>query len=166
MGSSTRWFQRVLPVPFCGVALLCAQGPLPSPSSSDDAQIVAVSPVEGVQLQEGHKVRFELTIHYTLQSVDSAILQVYAERYATAGGICDSTDLHQTEGGTTVRIKRGTGDVKVRFPWEEGTGPDAKVPRGAASLAFGMNLWTNKHGRPAKPVLRAFSTSPCHADVP
>ncbi len=60
-----------------------------------------------------------------------------------------------------AHIKRGEGDVTVRFPWIEGTGPDAKVPRGAASLAFGMNLWTERHGRPVKPMLRTFAQSFC-----
>src|SRR5262245_25243090 len=136
-------FRRVLA--FCGASLLCAQAPPQGAAQvSDDVQIVAVLPAERIQLREGQKVRFELTIHYSLESADTAILQVYAERYANSGGVCESADLHQTEGGTTVRIKRGTGDVKVRFRWVEGTGLDAKVQPGAASLAFGMNLWTDK----------------------
>lgn len=160
------WFHRALPG-FCGVVLLCAQVPPQGGASDpDDAQIVSVSPSEGIQLREGQKVRFEVRIHYSLQSTDAAILQVYAERYANSGHTCENSDVHQTEGGATVRIKRGTADAKVRFPWIEGTGPDAKVPRGAASLAFGMNLWTDKHGRPAKPMLRAFPTSLCRPIAP
>jgi len=155
-------FERVLAAVLFGVVLLPSQT---VPANADDVRVVAVSPAETVSLREGRKVRFEVTLHYALQSADSAILQVYAERYAKSGGVCDDADLHQTEGGTTVRIQRGTGDVHVRFPWQWGTGPDAKVPRGAASLAFGVNLWSDKGGRPVKPV-RAFETSFCRPIAP
>ena len=58
-------------------------------------------------------------MHYALQSVDIAILRVYAERYGDGAPACDETLVHQTEGGTVVRVKRGEGDVIVRFPWVE-----------------------------------------------
>ena len=151
------------------LAVMRAQGDLPTQTSapdSDIAQITAVSPDSSVVLREGQKVTFEVAIHYSLQSSDTAILQVYAERYAVSSGKCDDTVVHQTEGGNTVRLSRGDGNVRVRFRWQEGSGPDAKVPRGAASLAFGMNLWTDKGGQPVKPVIRAFEKSFCRAVQP
>ncbi|HEV2688559.1 MAG TPA: hypothetical protein VGV35_08395 [Bryobacteraceae bacterium] len=119
-----------------------------------------------MELQEGQKIKFEVTIQYSLHSSDRAIVQVYAERYANSGSPCDNAALHQTEGGATARIKRGNGDHTVRFAWQEGTGPDAKVPRGAASLAFGINIWTDKNGRPVKPMIQAFETSFCRPVKP
>jgi hypothetical protein len=163
------WTQRVLAALGYAVTILCAQdNPLPQSGApnSDTAEVTAVSPGPGVLLREGQKVRFEVAIHYSLQSSDTAILQVYAERYADSGGRCDNAAVHQTEGGTTVRLKRGEGNVKLGFRWKEGSGPDAKVPRGAASLAFGMNLWTDKRGHPVKPMIRAFGTSFCKAVQP
>jgi hypothetical protein len=146
---------------------MCAQeGPPVKGGLSDDARITAVSPDAKVVLREGHKVWFELAVHYSLHSADTAILQVYAERYADNGGKCDDATVHQTEGGAAVRIKRGERSFKVRFRWQEGTGPDAKVPRGAASLAFGMNLWTDRGGKPIKPVIRTFEKSFCRAVQP
>jgi hypothetical protein len=104
-----------------------------------------------------------VSVHYSIQSVDIAILQVYAERYSDAGGVCKNTALHQTEGGSVIKVKRGEGDAKVSFLWVEGTGLDANVPRGPASVAFGINLWPEKHGRPVKPMLRAIDTSFCRS---
>jgi hypothetical protein len=153
----------------CAFTVMHAQGSPPAQngeSDSDSAQITAVSPDSSLAIREGQKVTFELAVHYSLQSSDAAILQVYAERYAVSGGKCDDTAVHQTEGGTTVRVKRGEGSVKVRFRWQEGTGPDAEVPRGAASLAFGMNLWTDKRGHPVKPMVRSFDISFCRAVQP
>jgi hypothetical protein len=163
------WTPQVFVALACPLTTIYAQGNLPTQSGasgSDIAQITAVSPDSGLVLREGQKVTFELAIHYSLQSYETAILQVYAERYADSGGKCDNTALHQTEGGTTVRLKRGEGNVKAHFHWQEGTGPDAKVPRSAASLAFGMNLWTDRRGHPVKPMIRAFEKSFCRAVQP
>jgi hypothetical protein len=161
-------YRSALALILCGGAL-SAQDATSSPREAPDAdraQILTVSPAESVELHEGQKVRFELTIHYSLRSVDSAVLQVHAERYADGARPCDEKVVHQTEGGSVVRVKRGEGDVTVRFLWIEGTGPDAKVPRGAASLAVGMNLWTESHGGPVKPMLRSFPKSFCRSVLP
>jgi hypothetical protein len=161
--------QPLFVVLLCPLWALHAQDtpePQTGAEKSDSARILAVSPGSEVELREGQKVQFDVTIHYSLNSKDIAILQVFAERYADGNSPCDDAAVHQTEGGTTALIRRGEGDVKLRFAWIEGSGPDAKVPRGASSLAFGMNLWTEKHTRPVKPMLQAFGTSSCRQIKP
>src|SRR5258708_4060803 len=150
--------QRLLFGVLCIIKVLHAQD-APGVEKTDSVQILAVSPGPEVELHEARRIRFDITIHYSLHSVDHAILQVYAERYASSSRPCDQAGVHQTEGGTVAPIKRGDGDIKVSFAWKEGTGPDAKVPRGAAFLAFGINLWTEMDGRPVKPMIQAFGTS-------
>lgn len=146
-------------------ALLSAQGPeqLPQPDL-DTATVVAVSPADTIQLRDGQQVEFEVLIHYSLRSTDRAVLAVYAERYASGGPVCDNSVVHHTEGGAPILLKRGDGDVKARFQWHET--PTSGVPRGAASLAIGMNLWTEKDGQPVKPVLRGFPPSFCRTIEP
>jgi hypothetical protein len=147
------------------VALLNAQpGQIPE-LGPDSAKVIAVAPPDSIQLRDGQPVEFEVSIHYLLRSRDRAVLAVYAERYAAAGerGGCDNSVLHQTEGGANILLKRGEGDVKTRFRWHE---EHSKVPRGAASLAIGMNLWTEEYGRPVKPALRVFPRSSCRTIEP
>ena len=124
-----------------------------------DAQIVSVVPGTETELHEGDMVQFAVTVHYSLVSVNSAVLAVYAERFADASHLCGDAAAHHTEGGTTVRLERGEGEVKVQFAWHESG--MREVPLGKSSLAIGINLWTDDHGRPVKPKLRAFGTSFC-----
>jgi len=145
------------------VALLSAQGPEQiSEWGPDSAKVIAVSPADTIQLRDGQPVEFEVSIHYSLRSRGRAVLAVYAERYATGRRMCDDSVRHQTEGGAYILLKRGEGDVKTRFRWHE----SSKVPRGAASLAFGMNLWTEEDGRPVRPALQAFPQSFCRTIEP
>ena len=147
------------------VALLGAQDAeqLPQPGL-DSADVVAVSPADTIPLGDGQKVEFEVSIRYSLHSMDRAILVVYAERYAAEGPVCDNSAQHQTKGGVPILLKRGDGGVKAQFRWQEEW--TSKVPRGAASLAIGMNLWADEHGRPVQPVLRKFPPSFCRTIEP
>jgi hypothetical protein len=129
-------------------------------AGADAAQILSVSPDARSELHDGQAVQFTVTLHYSLRSVDEAVLAVYAERYAPSAQPCNTKGLHHTEGATNVLLKRGEGDVTVQFPWREGIGPNS-VPRGAAFIAIGLNLWPEENGRPGKPVIQKFGTSFC-----
>ncbi len=151
--------QSVLAI-FCLGNSLQAQDS-PTAQAIDSAKIVAVSPGLGVEVHDGDAVLFEVTIHYSLRSLDHAILVVYAERYADGPSLCDHAGVHHTEGGALARIKRGDGVLTLRFAWKEDSGPHAIVRRGAGSLAFGINLWTDKDERAVKPMIRALGTAFC-----
>lgn len=144
---------------FCFSTILIAQQPQ-GDGDADIVEIVSVSPGAAKPMHHGERLEFKVEVRYSLQSRDKAILQVYAERYASGPRQCDQAALHQTEGGTTVVLRRGSGSVRVKFRWREGSGPDAKVPPGG-SLAIGMNLWQEENGKPVKPMFRAFGTSFC-----
>jgi hypothetical protein len=134
--------------------------PRPAAAGIDTAQVLSVLPDERWELRDGQAVQFTVKLHYALRSVDQAILAVYAERYTSDVPSCKSS-VHHTEGGTEVPIRRGEGDLTVRFPWHEDTGPRSRVPAGAAFLAIGANLWPDENGRTGIPMMQAFGTSFC-----
>jgi hypothetical protein len=145
------------------VAILLSSQVLVSAQSGepnlDTVQIVSITPTDAVEVRMGQRVRFEVTVHYSLRSEDRAILAVYAERYPADS--CNDAGTHQTEGGSLAQVKRGEGELKVAFYWQEETGRHTKVPHGPGSLAFGTNLWTDLNGRPVKPGIRRFERSFC-----
>jgi hypothetical protein len=135
-------------------------------ASVDTAEVLSVVPAVDVPLRSGKKTEFVVKIRYSLHSVDRAILAVYAERFPKTADQCGLPSGHQTEGGKSVAVKRGVAEVEVKFNWLEYTGSESKIPRGAAYVGIGMNLWTERRGKPVKPVVQMFTVGSCHEVLP
>ena len=129
-------------------------------AQSDSARIIAVSPGIDIDLHDHQPVQFSVKAHYVLTSIDHAIIAVYAERYAIGPDGCDAAVKHHTEGGTTIPITRGEGDVTARFNWRETLGK-VQIPFGASFLGIGVNFWTDHNGRPGKRFARFGSNFFC-----
>jgi hypothetical protein len=131
-------------------------------AQTDAARVTSVSPPMDLEIRDHQPVRFTVTIHYVLVSVERAIVQVYTERYANGPDGCDHVLPHHTEGGAHAQINRGEGDVTVHFDWHESKGP---ISPGPAFLGFGINFWTDRNGRTGKGFAR-FGTSFCRPVTP
>jgi hypothetical protein len=131
-------------------------------AQTDTARVLSVSPPMDQEIHDHQDVQFTVKVHYSLASIDRAILQVFAQRYVSGPDGCEHILPHSTEGGTDALIKRGEGEVTVHFPWRES---NRRVPPGAAFLGIGINLWTERNGRSVKRIA-SFDTSFCRPVTP
>lgn len=130
-----------------GLALIVAASA--ANAQTDFARVVAVSPGIAAEIRDHQAVQFTVKVHYVLASIEKAIMGVFVERYTVGPDGCDAAVRHHTEGGAWPIIKRGEGDVTVRFAWHETTGK-LPVPFGDAFLGIGVNFWTDNNGRPGR----------------
>jgi hypothetical protein len=129
---------------------------------ADKARVLSVSPGIDQEIFDHQRVRFDVQVHYSLASVDRALMAVYVERYENGPDGCDQVLKHNTEGGALTPIHRGDGNVMVHFDWHE---TNRHIPFGAAFLAIGINFWADYGGRPRKQLAR-FGTSFCRPVLP
>jgi hypothetical protein len=134
-------------------------------AQADTLRIVSILPRIGARVPSAGPVEFRARLHYTLNSASQAILTVYAEHYRNGPQACKGT-VHQTEGGKTFPIHKGEGDVDVAFDWVKSARPKSQVPPGAGYLNMDANIWTDKDGKPAPPIIKRFEFSPCYALLP
>jgi hypothetical protein len=134
-------------------------------TQSDTLRILSITPRIGARVPSAGPVEFRARLHYTLNSASQAILTVYAEHYRNGPQACKGT-VHQTEGGTTIPLHKGEGDIDVAFDWVKSAGPKSQVPPGAGYLNMDANIWTDNSGKPAPPIIKRFEFSPCYALLP
>ena len=115
----------------------------------DKVEILAVTPPQ-VQLINGGYARFEMTasVHYVLQSADTAALQLSPMTFQSPGCI-DGSSTSVLHAGPLQQIARGEGSRTVLIRW---FAPRAQgSPRGDhGSVTIRTSLWSdqdNQHGR-------------------
>ena len=103
--------------------------------NADSFQVVSVSPSPGTQLH-GNQAEFRARVRYSLDSMEQAILMVFAERFRNTPQGCSSPAGHQNEGSSSSLVKRGTGEVEVTLTWYGSTGPRSIVPSASRHFAI------------------------------
>jgi hypothetical protein len=130
-----------------GLVVSFCFAPRLSPQGGDELDILSISPPSGTTIRAGVR-RFQASVQYQLGSFDSATLAVYAEEFPRAAGGCTGSQ-HQTNGGTSFPIQRGTHTPSVSIPWQGNTpvysdggyitiGANFVAPNGRVFRSFGM----------------------------
>ena len=152
------------PSPLLSGAQDSNQQPAGDPNA-DSFQIVSVSPSVGTPLQGNH-AEFRARVRYTLDSMDQAILLVFAERFRNTPEGCNAPAGHQSEGSSATLVKKGTGEMEVTLTWYGSAGPRSIVPEGASFVGLGMSLLAEKDGGPVPPGRILGISSFCYSVSP
>jgi TonB family protein len=119
----------------------------------DSFQIISAGPPIETKLHQA-PVEFHARIRYTLTSMDSAVLSIGSERFwGTNQGCIDPAAQHHTEGGTTVLLKKGSGEVDVAFRWLGDVPSYSTVPKDVTTfVGLGGRFWPEENGAPVPPA--------------
>jgi hypothetical protein len=151
----------VLSIGVAGLALLsCVARPQQATGSSDsNSGKTATAPAnsqtnDSVQIRDiepppktwllvspGHATRIRVVTSYALSSADRAALSVFAEEYPESAGGCRGA-VHQTNGGSQLLIKRGTGTATIDVIWPANSGAGARPLNPSGYVAVGANFFT------------------------
>jgi hypothetical protein len=116
--------------------------------TNDSVQIVAIEPAPGTSLQRGSVRHFAMTVKYSLQSHDDAILAISTAQIRASVKGCDN-DGNLTD-ATEIHISRGIGTVNLDVKW---SGDDPAVSKQAAYgtgyISFVPSIWQYVNGRRA-----------------
>jgi tetratricopeptide (TPR) repeat protein len=118
----------------------------------DKVEILAVTPPQ-VQLINGGFARFEMTasVHYILQSADTAALQLSPVHFQSPGCVVGSASL--LHAGPLQQITRGEGRQTVLIRWFAPRAPGSAKPDDQGSMTIRTALWSDQDSQHSRRLL-------------